>query len=267
MLKKVFALIMVIVLCLSVGACQRTVTEQPDGGTNQTENTEHTENTESTGNTESSENISGNPGLTLFRFLDDTNSNGQITPIEEQEAPGDMPEMWRIPQPDQSRIGETVPIVLAKWHRAIPFYYSCTEDGTERLAVFLSADKIPMLMVFETQLGGVAELYKKISTGAEFQGKILAMVNISWEEGNQYAKNVCIPTEDIPVTELLTDGTTLVAGECLGIVGETTFKHDKINMVVKGGVYENASQGLRNDIDWMKQKFARCGITDIMSPK
>ena len=260
MLKKVFVLLMVIALCLSMWACKVNVTQQPDGSTNRTENTE------STGNTESSENVSGSPGLTLFRFLEDTNSNGQITPIEEQEAPGDLPEMWRIPQPDQSRIGETVSIVLAKWHRAIPFYYSCTEDGTERLAVFLSAEKIPMLMVLETQLGGVTELCKKISSGAEFQGKILAMANISWEEGNIYAPNVCIYTDDIPATELLTDGTTLVAGECVGIAGKHTYKNNTIHMLIKGGVYQNASQGLRNDIDWMKQKFARCGLIDIISP-
>ena len=257
MFRNVFILLLVIVLCLSMNACKKNVIEQPDSSTNQMENTEQT------GNAENPQNDSWNPGLSLFRFLEDTNSNGQLAPTEEQVAPGDLPEMWRIPQPDQSRIGETVSIVLAKWHQAIPFYYSCAENGTERLVVFLSAEKIPMLMAFETQLGGIAELCKKISTGAEFQGKILAMVNISWEEGNIYAPNVGSSTYQVAAEEFLTESTALVAGECVGIIGRANDKDNTVLTVVKGGVYQTASQGLRSNIDWMKQKFTRCGINEL----
>lgn len=260
MLKKLLIIIMLIVLLLSASACKR-----PDTSADSTGNSNESlssNNTDSSENTESSPDDSWDASLTLFRFLEDTNSSGQITPIEEQEAPGALPEMWRIPQPDQSRIGETVSIVLAKWHKAIPFYYSCAEDGAERLAVFLAADKIPMLMVFETQLGGVAELCEKISAGTAFQAKILAMVNISYEEGNHYAGNVCISEYQVAPEEFIADGTTLTAGECLGIAGKD---NNTTYLLIKGGVGESASQGLRSNIDWMKQKFARFGVDDIMS--
>lgn len=64
MLKKVFVLLMVIALCLSMWACKKNVSEQPESSTNQSENTENTEQTgttENIQNTESADNTEQSP--------------------------------------------------------------------------------------------------------------------------------------------------------------------------------------------------------------
>ena len=116
-------------------------------------------------------------------------------------------------------IGETVSIILTKQQQATPFYYSCSETGAERLAVFIQAERIPILIIFETQLCGVEALCKQIRSGAAFQGKILSMTNISFGEGNVYAPNLCRYTDDIQANEILTEKSAITVGECLGVVG------------------------------------------------
>lgn len=197
----------------------------------------------------------------LTNLLEETNRTGELLPPAEPEMtapPGTLVDISRIPKASQNRIGETVSIILAKQQQSIPFYYACSETGEERLAVFINAPKIPMLVVFETKLGGIKGLYSHIASEAVFEGKILSMTNISWEEGAIHAVSACIYIEDIPAKEILTADTALVAGECIGIVG--TDSSGAVLNVLRGGKYSTASNALKEDIDWMNQKFERYGI-------
>ncbi len=168
-------------------------------------------------------------------------------------------ELWQIPQPSQSRIGETVSLILAREQQEIPFYYSYNRSGEERLAVFIHA-KIPMLVVFETQLGGIQELYRCISSETVFQGKILSMTNIDNLESQVYARNL-FGSDDVAEDEHLTADTSLVEGECVGIVG--TDEGGTVLSIVKGGMYESASEGLKQQIDWMKKILMRYSLEDV----
>lgn len=196
----------------------------------------------------------------LTRFLNDTNHNGTIIPFEELVPPGTLPEVWQIPKADQELVGETVSIILAKEQQVICFYYIYTTGGVERLAVFIR-DNIPLLMVFETTLGGIDGLCSAIKSETVFQGKILSMTNVCFEEGVIYAKNVCSPY-DIPEHEILTENATISVGECLGYVGVVD-SAGATEVFIKGGVYETASSSLQKDIDWMKEKFRRFSLESI----
>lgn len=201
----------------------------------------------------------------VFRFLQETNHSGTIIPNEETVPPGTLPEVWRIPQPEQDLVGQTVNIVLAKDQDMTPFYFCCTEAGVESLYVFLSA-KIPMLILFETHLGGIKGLYDHIQNKTVFQGKIYAMVNVSYEEGNVYAYNACYYQEDIPENEILNNGTDLIAGKCMGVVGyRETADGPEFKMLLKGAGLENVSAALKKDFDWMYEKLERFGLVIINS--
>ncbi len=122
----------------------------------------------------------------LDRFLTQVNHEGTIgyDPSAEPVAPGTLPDVKFIPTADQSMVGSRVPIILAQEQQAIPFYYSYdTVTGIERLAVVLQADRIPMLIIFETTLGGLNGLCEKIAKQEPFEATILSMTNISYQEG------------------------------------------------------------------------------------
>lgn len=201
----------------------------------------------------------------VFRFLQDTNHNGTITPSAEAVPPGTLPEVWQIPQPDQSIVGQTVDIVLAKDQEMTPFYYVCTEPGAEHLYVFVSA-KIPMLIQFKTQLGGIQGLYNHIENKKVFQGKIIAMVNLSYEEGNVYAYNVCSSQENVSQEEILSNGTDLSSGNYFGVVGSReTGKGWEQELFLKGTMIDCVSEGLGEALHWMAQLRERFGLTLINS--
>ena len=201
----------------------------------------------------------------VFRFLQETNHTGTIIPYEEVVPPGFLPEVWRIPQPDQNLIGQTVDIVLSVHQEKTPFYFCCTDNGLESLYVFLPAE-IPMLIRFETNVGGIQGLYKHIGNRTVFQGKISAMVNLSYEEGNIYAYNVCYYQEDISVNEILNDGTDLVTGKCMGVLGyRETGDTQAFKLLLKGANLDNISHALEEDFAWMQNKLKRFGLTDIKS--
>lgn len=220
---------------------------------NQTEPTESTA-TEPT-------NLGWQHKAALTRFLNDTNHNGTITPYEQLVPPGTLPEVWQIPKADQELVGETVSIILAKEQQVICFYYICTTDGVERLAVFIG-DNIPLLMVFETTLGGIDGLCSAIKSETVFQGKILSMTNVYVEEGVYQAKSVCGYKYGISDHEILTENATMSVGECLGYVGVVD-SAGSTEVFIKGGVYETASSSLQKNIDWMKEKFRRFSLESI----
>ncbi len=201
----------------------------------------------------------------VFRFLQDTNHNGTITPYTETVPPGTLPEVWQIPQPNQEQIGQTVDILLSKDQKMTPFYYLCTEPGAEHLYVFVSA-KIPMLIQFKTQLGGIQGLYHHIKNKKVFQGKIIAMVNLSYEEGNVYAYNVCSSQENVSQEEILSNGTNLSSGNYFGVVGsrETGKAWEQV-LFLKGTMVDCISEGLGDAYHWMAQLRERFGLVLINS--
>lgn len=201
----------------------------------------------------------------LMRFLEDINHTGTIIPSTEPVPPGTLPEVWRIPQPNQDLVGQTVDIVLAQDQQAIPFYYSCSEAGVESLFVFIEADKIPMLINFGVQLGGIQGLYQHIQNETVFQGRIFGMKNLSFEEGNVYAYNVCSYHTDIPDNEILNEVTDLTVGVCMGVVGNG-FRHgeETVNLL-KGAKRENMSSQFHKDVDWMYQLLQRYGLATVNS--
>lgn len=199
---------------------------------------------------------------TLLRFLEETNHSGVIAGGSTPVPPGTLPEIQQIPAANQTLVGKIVPIVLARKQQAISFYYTYRENGTERLAVFIPAEKIPMLIIFETTLGGADGLYDHIKSEKVFQAKILAVVNISYEEGNIYAYNVGAKLDGISEQEILREGKNLKAGECIGVVGTNSAGVEA--EVLKGGTYEIAGKAFRENIDWMKDKFNRYSLGEII---
>ncbi len=221
-----------------------------------TENTDPSENTEPT--------VEPGPWTheaALIHLLEETNQTGEYLPSNGAEAPGSLTPVDRIPAADQSRVGETVPIILAQRQQTIPFYFRCTADGNERLAVFINA-KIPMLVIFETDIGGIRGLYEHIQAETVFSGKILSMTNLDKAQGSVYARNCCADTSDVRADEILTDGTLMTDGGCVGIVG--TPDGGVALTVIKGGIYECASDGLKFDIDWMHQVFRRYSLENLI---
>ena len=246
---------------------QTTVTTPTSGTITTTGATEPTKNTEETGATETTENTEPTAPwdheAALSRFLEETNHSGEIASEGGLVPPGTLPDVNLIPKASQTRLGESVSIILAQKQSKVAFYYSYAENGTERLAVVIPAEKIPMLVIFETELGGIRGLCRVIETEEVFQGKILSMTNITPTEGKVQAFNVCGSTYGIPASEILTKETTVNVGECLGVVG--TDDAGTAVTVIKGGVYETASQELKANLDWVQGKFARYSLEDIVA--
>ncbi len=201
----------------------------------------------------------------VFRFLQETNYFGAIIPNTEPVPPGTLPEVWQIPQPDQDVVGQTVDILLAMDQKMTPFFYVCTRSGAEYLYVIVPA-KIPMLILFETRLGGVNKLYPCLRYKKVFQGKITAIINISYEEGTVYAYNVCSDQEDMFPDEIFNDGAKCSTGEYLGVVGcrETGNGLEK-QLLLKGTYVDNISAGLHDDIRWMYNLLQRYGLSTLYS--
>lgn len=202
---------------------------------------------------------------TVFRLLQETNHTGTIIPNTEPVPPGTLPEKWQIPQPNQDMVGQTVDILLAMDQKMTPFFYVCTRSGAEYLYVIVPA-KIPMLILFETQLGGINKLYPCLRYKKVFQGKIAAMINISYEEGNVYAYNVCSNQEDMFPDEILNDGVKGSTGEYLGVVGrrETGVSSER-QFLLKGTNVDCISADLHSDIRWMYNLLQRYGLSTLYS--
>lgn len=281
-MKKILPVVGLVLLLLCACAAQKPVITEPSdshtptqttattptsgtisttGATEPTKNTEETGATETTGSTEPT--APWDHEAALSRFLEETNHSGEIPAEDKPVPPGTLPDVNLIPKASQTRLGETVSIILAQKQSKVAFYYSCAENGTERLAVVIPAEKIPMMVIFETELGGIQGLCRVIETEEVFQGKILSMTNITFEEGNIQVFNVCGSTYGIPVIEILTKDTSVNVGECLGVVG--TNDAGTVVTVIKGGVYETASAALKENLDWMKGKFARYSLENIVA--
>lgn len=201
----------------------------------------------------------------ITRFLTDTNRNGQI-PGDTLEVPGALPAVEQIPVADQSQVGETVMIVFAQTQQAIPFYYSCDANtGAERLVVVVTAERIPLLLVFETQLGGLDVLCEKMQTQTEFAARILAITNISPEEGNIYAYNACRFTDKIPKQEqfdIFENAETPQYGKYMGIFG--THSSGAFLSILKGNATNTASIALQNNFAVFERIFERFSLNTVV---
>lgn len=119
----------------------------------------------------------------ISRFLTDINFNGKIASSGETIAPGILPDVSQIPKADQAPIGSNVLISLDSTQTPVAFLYHLdTSTGAERFAAVISCDNIPMLIVFQPELGSVSALCEALSTGNPFSTTVLSMTNISYEE-------------------------------------------------------------------------------------
>ena len=125
----------------------------------------------------------------LSRFLTDANYHGKIASSEDLVTPGTLPDVSLIPKADQVSVGSNVLISLDSSQTPVAFLYHLdTSTGAERLAAVIFCDNIPMLIVFQPELGGVSALRDALTTGTAFSAAIVSIVNISYEE-SMYAFN------------------------------------------------------------------------------
>lgn len=223
---------------------------------------------ETVSNTQFSEPQTWYSDAALTRFLTDVNYNGSILPGGELDAPGTPPDVELIPPADQSMLGQTVSIILAQEQQAIPFCYVCDKTtGTERLAVILENVNIPLLIVFETDLGGVSGLCGVIRTEREFSATILAMVNISFYPEAFYAYNACTGTYGLNASEIIDISAPAETehGVYLGIVGTAYSRDGELWCMLKGTGVSMESDGLASDIEVFQRIFSRFGIEELIN--
>ena len=204
----------------------------------------------------------------LSRFLTQINHEGSIAVDTSGEAvpPGTPPDVNAIPKADQSLIGENVQIILAQEQYAVPFYYSYEEaSGMERLAVIIDAEKIPMLIIFETELNGAEGLCEMIASQEPFNATILAMVNISFMEGAVYAPNASLSdVENGEEIDVFADTVTQNAGIFIGFVG--TDEAGNTFHILKGTEAGAASSNLQDSINVYLKIFARFDLMAFIDP-
>lgn len=192
----------------------------------------------------------------ITRFLTETNRSGRIPPEDHLVPPGTLPEVDRIPKADQSLVGTTVSILFAREQQAIPFHYILDkESGAERLTVVIRTDRIPLLIVFETDLGGASALRDKMMNEIPFDAKIMAFVNISCEEGRS-SEIVCHYGET-PEENLfqIPDSGEVNGQEFLGIFGADY--QGTLLAIMKGAEGSSASPELQGDFQVFRRIYER----------
>ena len=199
----------------------------------------------------------------LTRFLTEINRSGSIRPSETTQAPGTLPAVDRIPIADQSLVGESVTIIFAQEQQEIPFYYCYDADtGWERLAVVITAEKIPLLMVFQTKLGGTAKLCQAIASEREINATILSMTNISYEEGCAYVRNACQLASQNQKIDIFANGISAISGQYIGMVGKD---HDgKAVNLLAGAESSQLSDSVQSGLNVWFRIFERFGLTQMI---
>ena len=233
---KLFWFILVLAAILALQACQRpeqptlqsteaptsSYTDPIDSGADATQQiTDPTQQaTEPTQpSTQPTESTQWSHDAELTRFLTDVNHNGEYLP-EGLQPPGSLTSVWAIPVADQSYVGSTVDIILAQLQQVIPFYYYYNaETDFERLAVVITAEKIPLMMILETDLNGVSELCKKIAAEEVFSAKVCSATNIDFTEGYVYVRENYYYLPEEQSLDILSGNVTAVNGTYVGIVG------------------------------------------------
>ena len=198
------------------------------------------------------------------RFLTNLNLHGSFLHDADDEPvpPGSLTEIADIPVYDQELIGQTVALVLSGDDLRTSFYYKTGDK--ERLVLIIGEFNIPLLMVFEPDLGSADGLFQKIASEEPFEATILAAVNISFEEG-MYARNAAKSTQDIPDSEVFNIGNAVTDapdGEYIGIVG---LDNDEIIKIAKGADVNEASDALKDDINIFHRIFDRFDLNQYLA--
>ncbi len=105
------------------------------------------------------------------------------------EAPGTLPEVSDLTQPDQSQVGKMGTYSFSTFNQASFGYFYNKDTQKERLVLIgypSVGQKQAELIVLETGFGGFDGLKKALVSS--FEAKLLACLNISFEEG-MYAHN------------------------------------------------------------------------------
>ncbi|MBO5323082.1 MAG: hypothetical protein J6A88_03155 [Oscillospiraceae bacterium] len=207
---------------------------------------------------------SADPQTYVSQLLTDINYNGKIQPGTELVPPGTLPEISRIPSADQSAVGTTVWINLGAGQPKGSYLYRVdSQNNRELLAVVIHAAPektnkgfyIPMLAVFQVELGGLKGLCNAISTEESFSATILSLTNISFEEG-MYTQ-VSATAADIPseeVIDLFVGSDAAPNGWYIGSYG------DNGSTVCYGGSKDTVSQQTSNDFAVFERIFTRFSI-------
>ncbi|MGN0999073.1 MAG: hypothetical protein ACI4PO_05925 [Faecousia sp.] len=199
----------------------------------------------------------------ITRFLTETNRSGQIASSGELVPPGTLPEVDSIPRADQALVGSTVSILFARQQQAIPFHYlRDAQSGTEHLTVVIPTDRIPLLIVFETNLGSASALCEKMTKEEPFTAKIVAFVNISFEEG-MYAE-MTTRYSDASDAEMvfISNPGALNGREYIGVYGTGD---DGVPLsVMKGPQGASVSADLQGSLDVFYRIYERFSLTALL---
>ena len=204
------------------------------------------------------------PATYVSQLLTDINYNGKIQPGADVAAPGTLPEISQIPVAEQTLIGTTIKINLGAGQEQGSYLYRVdSQNNRELLAVVIHATPkkanngfyIPLLAVFQVELGGLKGLCNAISTEESFSATVLSLTNISFEEG-VYTQSSTITT-DVPAEEVidLTVGADAAPnGWYIGNYGNegSTDCH--------GGSKDTVSQQTSNDFAVFERIFTRFSI-------
>lgn len=198
----------------------------------------------------------------LTRFLTEVNHSGEYLPSSEPLAPGTLTPVELIPVADQSYVGSTVDIILAQLQQEIPFYYYYNaETGYERLAVVITAEKIPLMMILETDLNGVSELCKKIAAEEVFSAKVCSATSITYMEGNVKVFETYSWLPEEQRLDILSGNVTAEAGMYVGIVGSSYRKDGTLDETFNCLAMVDLSKG--DSCAWLKI-FERFELEDIV---
>ena len=161
----------------------------------------------------------------------------------------------------QELVGKEVTIALAGDQLRTSFYYKSGEK--ERLVLVIGESNIPLLMILETDLGGIGSLYQKIAEEEPFPATVLAAVNISFEEG-MYALNAACSTYEVLDSEQFSfdDGVIPTEeGEYIGVVG---LVNNETVRFLKGSQSGDPSDGLQDNFHVFYRMFDRFGLNQYL---
>lgn len=113
---------------------------------------------------------------------------------KQPEKPGTLPATDNIEQPNQEKIGQEIEVGLRLYSEGTFVYYFNASTKSERLVLIEYpkeiGEKEAELIVVEPSFGGWTGLRQALE--GTFQAKLLAVKNISFEEG-MYAHNATLP--------------------------------------------------------------------------
>ena len=205
--------------------------------------------------------------LSFAQLLTDVNYNGAYQLPTEPVPPGTVRDISLIPPAPQDLVGQSVELAFQHDSRSLYFYYYADEvSGKERLAVIIS-EKIPLLAILETDLGGAESLRNKIVTAEPFRATVLALANICNLEPI-YVQQACqsdmddypyLPTEFI---DIFSKAPTY--GRFMGKVESNPYETSTTTVHIRGNEVRSASDPLKNSLEVFERILNRFYLGDSM---